>query len=85
MIVSEKNPIYFHGVGSFDAGTGEDTTSESPAPTYTQVFGNSLLKMAKEDDRIIAVTAAMPEGTGLTEFAKAYPDRFLVVLGCWIT
>jgi len=76
---AEKNPTYFHGVGSFNAGNGENTTTESPAPTYTQIFGNTLLKMAKEDDRIVAVTAAMPEGTGLTEFANAYPNRFFDV------
>jgi len=76
---AEKNPTYFHGVGSFNAGTGENTATESPAPTYTQMFGDTLLKMAKEDDRIVAVTAAMPEGTGLTEFANAYPDRFFDV------
>ena len=76
---AEKNPTYFHGVGSFDAVTGKDKNSKSSAPTFTQVFGDTLIKMAKEDDRIVAVTAAMPEGTGLTEFAKAYPDRFFDV------
>lgn len=76
---AEKNPTYFHGVGSFDAVTGKDNNSKSSAPTFTQVFGDTLIEMAREDDRIVAVTAAMPEGTGLTEFAKAYPDRFFDV------
>ena len=76
---SEKNPVYFHGVGCFDADTGETLKEECTIPTYTQVFGQTLLKMASEDHRIIAVTAAMPEGTGLSEFAHSYPDRFFDV------
>ncbi len=76
---SEKNPVYFHGVGCFDADTGESTNEDCTIPTYTHVFGQTLLKMASEDPRIIAVTAAMPEGTGLSDFAHAYPDRFFDV------
>jgi 1-deoxy-D-xylulose-5-phosphate synthase len=76
---SEKNPVYFHGVGCFDADTGETLKEECTIPTYTHVFGQTLLKMASEDHRIIAVTAAMPEGTGLSDFAHAYPDRFFDV------
>jgi len=76
---SEKNPVYFHGVGCFDADTGESVKEECTIPTYTHVFGQTLLKMASEDRRIIAVTAAMPEGTGLSDFAHAYPDRFFDV------
>ncbi len=76
---SEKNPVYFHGVGCFDADTGESITEDCTIPTYTHVFGQTLLKMASEDPRIIAVTAAMPEGTGLSDFAHAYPDRFFDV------
>ncbi len=76
---SEKNPVYFHGVGCFDADTGEALKEECTIPTYTHVFGQTLLKMASEDHRIIAVTAAMPEGTGLSDFAHAYPDRFFDV------
>jgi len=76
---SEKNPIYFHGVGCFDADTGESIKEDCMIPTYTHVFGQTLLKMASEDHRIIAVTAAMPEGTGLSDFAHAYPDRFFDV------
>jgi len=76
---AEKNPVYFHGVECFNADTGESINKEHSIPTYTQVFGETLLKLAKSDDRIIAVTAAMPEGTGLAKFAEAYPDRFFDV------
>jgi len=76
---SEKNPVYFHGVGCFDADTGESIKKGSTIPTYTHVFGQTLLKLASKDHRIIAVTAAMPEGTGLSDFAHAYPDRFFDV------
>ncbi len=76
---AEKNPVYFHGVECFNADTGKCTNKEHPIPTYTQVFGETLLKMAKSDERIIAVTAAMPEGTGLAKFAETYPDRFFDV------
>jgi 1-deoxy-D-xylulose-5-phosphate synthase len=76
---AEKNPTYFHGIGCFDAVTGKGKGVQCSTPAYTQVFGDALVKLAKEDDRIVAVTAAMPEGTGLTEFAKAYPHRFFDV------
>ena len=76
---AEKNPVYFHGVECFNADTGESLKKESSVPTYTQVFGETLLQMAKKDERIVAVTAAMPEGTGLVKFAKAYPERFFDV------
>ena len=76
---SEKNPVYFHGVGCFNADTGESINKDCSIPTYTQVFGRTLLEMASKDPRIIAVTAAMPEGTGLSDFAHEYPDRFFDV------
>ena len=76
---SEKNPVHFHGVGCFNADTGESINKDCSLPTYTQVFGRTLVKLASKDDRIIAVTAAMPEGTGLSDFARAYPDRFFDV------
>ena len=76
---AEKNPTYFHGVGCFNAVTGEDIKKENCIPTYTEVFGKTMLKMAETDDRIVAVTAAMPEGTGLVKFAETYPDRFFDV------
>ena len=76
---SEKNPVHFHGVGCFNADTGESINKDCTIPTYTQIFGRTLVEMASEDRRIIAVTAAMPEGTGLSDFARAYPDRFFDV------
>jgi 1-deoxy-D-xylulose-5-phosphate synthase len=76
---AEKNPVYFHGVGCFNADTGESLKKECSVPTYTQVFGETILQMAKEDEKIVAVTAAMPEGTGLVKFAETYPDRFFDV------
>jgi 1-deoxy-D-xylulose-5-phosphate synthase len=76
---SEKNPVHFHGVGCFNADTGESINKDCSLPTYTQVFGRTLVEMASKDNRIIAVTAAMPEGTGLSDFARTYPDRFFDV------
>ncbi len=76
---SENNPVHFHGVGCFNADTGESINKDCSIPTYTQVFGRTLVKMASKDQRIIAVTAAMPEGTGLSDFARTYPDRFFDV------
>jgi len=76
---AEKNPVYFHGIGCFNSDTGESINKECSVPTYTQVFGETMLQMAKKDDGIVAVTAAMPEGTGLVKFSEAYPDRFFDV------
>jgi 1-deoxy-D-xylulose-5-phosphate synthase len=76
---AEENPTYYHGVGQFDADTGESVKTVKPIQTYTQVFGDTMLKMAEDNQKIIAVTAAMPEGTGLAKFADAYPDRFFDV------
>jgi len=76
---AEENPVHFHGVGCFDEGTGTCIDRPSPIPTYTSVFGRTLMELAGIDDRIVAVTAAMPEGTGLAQFAEAFPDRFFDV------
>jgi 1-deoxy-D-xylulose-5-phosphate synthase len=76
---AEKNPVYFHGVGCFDIATGACLGPVNPVASYTQVFGETMIKLAREDSKIIAVTAAMPEGTGLAGFAKAFPDRFFDV------
>jgi 1-deoxy-D-xylulose-5-phosphate synthase len=76
---AEKNPVYFHGVGSFDVETGNSLKSKAAVPTYTEVFGRTMVDLAALDPRIVAVTAAMPEGTGLVEFAARYPDRFFDV------
>ena len=64
-----------HGVSKFDIVTGAQKTAASNAPSYTRVFGEALLQHAAEDDKITAITAAMPEGTGLDLFAERYPSR----------
>ena len=74
-----ENPVYFHGVGSFDIETGRKNGKSHSTVTYTQAFGDTLINLAREDERIVAVTAAMPEGTGLTEFSENFPDRFFDV------
>jgi 1-deoxy-D-xylulose-5-phosphate synthase len=76
---AEKNPVHFHGVGCFDAETGTCIDRPSSIPTYTSVFGQTMVSLGEENDRIVAVTAAMPEGTGLVEFAGHFPDRFFDV------
>lgn len=76
---AEENPVYFHGCGSFQIETGNGTCTYSEIPSFTEVFGKTMIEMAARDKRIIAVTAAMPEGTGLAEFSKKYPDRFFDV------
>jgi 1-deoxy-D-xylulose-5-phosphate synthase len=76
---AEQNPVYFHGVSSFDVDTGICRKKTTNVPSYTEVFGQSMVELAKSNDKIIAVTAAMPEGTGLVPFSKAYPDRFFDV------
>lgn len=64
-----------HATAKFDVVTGEQTKAPSNAPSYTSVFGETLVKLAAEDDKICAVTAAMPDGTGLNLFAERYPSR----------
>lgn len=74
-----ENPVYFHGVGSFDIETGRKNGKPNSTITYTQAFGDTMINLAGEDERIVAVTAAMPEGTGLAKFSENYPDRFFDV------
>jgi len=77
---AENKPIWSHGVNPFDIVTGEAKKSDKPAPpTYTAVFADALIELAKKDPKIVAVTAAMPEGTGLDKFAKALPERMFDV------
>jgi 1-deoxy-D-xylulose-5-phosphate synthase len=73
--LAEKNPMSFHGIGPFDLDTGKPRKKNGP-PSYTSVFSGAIVEAAKRDDRIIAITAAMPEGTGLDLFASKFPDRF---------
>ncbi|MCR4401728.1 MAG: 1-deoxy-D-xylulose-5-phosphate synthase [Firmicutes bacterium] len=75
---AERDPRRFHGVGRFDVASGELPKQPGP-PTFTQVFGETLASIAAEDDRIVAITAAMPDGTGLDVFARLHPDRFFDV------
>ncbi len=65
----------YHGVSKFNVVTGEQAKAKPNAPSYTSVFGNTLTKLAEKDDKIVAITAAMPSGTGVSTFADAYPDR----------
>lgn len=75
---AEKDPDRFHGPGPFNRETGE-LKVKADAPAYTEVFGRTLVELAADDPRVVAITAAMPSGTGLSEFARAYPDRFFDV------
>ncbi|MBC9784891.1 1-deoxy-D-xylulose-5-phosphate synthase [Heliobacterium chlorum] len=75
---AESNPSLFHGVGPFDRATGKVHKSEGP-PSYTQVFSETLLRLARQDERILAITAAMPDGTGVGAFARNFPSRFIDV------
>jgi 1-deoxy-D-xylulose-5-phosphate synthase len=72
---AEASDDKYHGVVKFDVATGRQVKSKANAPSYTKVFGESLVKEAKKDDRIVAITAAMPSGTGVDIFAKAFPER----------
>jgi len=76
---AEQDPITFHGTGPFDVASGTQLKTEAPAPSYTKVFASALLKLAREDERIVAITAGMPSGTGLDAFSREFPDRFFDV------
>ena len=76
---AEDDPTTFHGIGCFDVATGECVKSGATAPSYTKVFGEALIQLAERDPKIVAVTAAMPQGTGLEPFSKRFPDRFFDV------
>ena len=72
---AETSADKYHGVVKFDVATGAQAKSKSTAPQYTKVFADALIKEARKDDRIVAVTAAMPSGTGLDLFAERFPNR----------
>lgn len=77
---AQNNPSKFHGIGKFDVETGEEVKSSSAGTmSYTEVFSRTLVKLAKKNKKILAITAAMPDGTGLSRFQKEYPDRFFDV------
>jgi len=75
--IAEQNPDKFHGIGSFDISTGQILKEKTL--TYTDVFSDTVLKLAAENDKIVAITAAMTVGTGLKKFSSLYPDRFFDV------
>jgi 1-deoxy-D-xylulose-5-phosphate synthase len=70
---AEKSADKYHGVVKFDVVTGVQAKAKSNAPAYTKVFAESLIKEARKDDKIVAITAAMPSGTGLDLFGKEFP------------
>jgi len=72
---AEKSADKYHGVVKFDVATGAQQKSKTAAPQYTKVFAESLIKEARKDDKIVAITAAMPSGTGLDLFQKEFPNR----------
>ena len=80
---AETNPSYFHGVGCFEPESGEvKKFIPCDFPSYTEVFGSTLCQLAEEEPSLVAITAAMPEGTGLSEFAERFPERFFDVGIC---
>ncbi len=83
--IAEEDPVKWHGASPFAVDTGEAPKKESatpPAPSYTSVFSRTIVELGEADPRIVAVTAAMPEGTGLDRFARRFPERFFDVGIC---
>ena len=76
---AEESPNKFHGTGPFEVATGKKITNPNAPITYTEVFGKTVIELAQEDKDIVAITAAMPDGTGLTPFSKEFPKRFFDV------
>lgn len=74
---AEEHPKLFHGIGKFDPVTGEPRSSSTPS--FSQAFGDTMVKLADKNEKLCAITAAMPGGTGLLDFKKAYPDRLFDV------
>jgi len=75
---AEKNPILYHGIGRFNVLTGEPE-EDNGLPGYTEIFSKALVSLARDDEKIVCITAAMSEGTGLETFRKEYPKRFFDV------
>ncbi len=76
---AEDNPCVYHGVTAFDPKTGKMVTKSAKAPTYTQIFSDWLCDMATQDERLIGITPAMCEGSGLVDFSKLFPKRYFDV------
>jgi len=81
---AEKNPSHFHGISEFEPATGLCKVKDEivKLPSFTKVFANTLIELAESDSRIVAITAAMPEGTGTLAFQEKFPDRFVDVGIC---
>ena len=73
---AERDPLTYHGVTAFEVSSGKMAPSKPGPPSYTGIFAKTLVKLASEDPRIVAITAAMPGGTGLDRFQREFPDRF---------
>ena len=76
---AECNPSQYHGTPPFDPATGKVVSKKQPIMSYTEVFGQTMIKLAEDNDKIVAISAAMSEGTGLDLFAEEFPDRFFDV------
>lgn len=76
---AEESPNKFHGTGPYEIATGKKITNPDAPITYTEVFGKTITELADTDKKIVGITAAMPDGTGLSTFAKAHPERFFDV------
>jgi 1-deoxy-D-xylulose-5-phosphate synthase len=74
---AEDEPVEYHGPSPFDPVAGIQKGKASSAPSYTAIFGKTIIRLAEHDPRIVAITASMPDGTGLIPFAERFPDRFL--------
>ena len=73
---AQQDPFKYHGVGAFEVESGRFHPSKPGPPKYQNVFADALIELAREDERIVAITAAMADGTGLDRFQKAFPERF---------
>jgi 1-deoxy-D-xylulose-5-phosphate synthase len=76
---AECNPAQFHGTPPFDPETGKAAAKKQKVMSYTEVFGQTMVTLAEDNDKVVAITAAMSDGTGLEQFAAKYPDRFFDV------
>ena len=73
---AEEDPLRFHGIAPFRVDTGETVAGDAAPPSYAKIFGKTVVKLARDNHRIVAITAAMCEGTGLDQFAREFPERF---------
>ena len=73
---AEEDPLRFHGIGPFRIDTGDPVAGDAAPPSYTKIFGRTVVKLAYDNPRIVAITAAMCEGTGLDQFVREFPERF---------